>query len=128
MLLGRRDKSQRQLPLQIIIVPNQGQDDCAALLDGGSRKPLGDAIMVGLVRALLANLQLRPAVSLMKLESWWNSSGIPKKSKRIFRSMALILQQPRQCLASNSRPVLKILYDLCRRALPEPLSAPRSRV
>jgi hypothetical protein len=29
---------------------------------------------------------------------------------------------------SNSRPVPKILYDLCRRALPEPLSAPRSRV
>ena len=30
--------------------------------------------------------------------------------------------------ASNSRPVPKILYDLCRRTLPEPLSAPRSRV
>ena len=29
---------------------------------------------------------------------------------------------------SNSRPVPQILYDLCRRALPEPLSAPRSRV
>jgi putative transposase len=30
-------------------------------------------------------------VSLMKLESWWNSSGIPTKSEQIVRGTASIL-------------------------------------
>ena len=40
-------------------------------------------------------------VSLIKLESWRNSSGIPIKSAQILRSTASILQKLRRCLATR---------------------------
>ena len=42
--------------------------------------------------------RLMPRISRIKLESWWNSSGIPKKSNRIFRAGAYALRAFRDCL------------------------------
>ena len=77
-LLGRRDTRQRQSPQQIILVPNQGQVDFDALLDGGLRKPLGDAVTVGFGGDLLANLgQMVLTVSLLHM-----GPGAPPASVR----------------------------------------------
>jgi hypothetical protein len=56
MLLGGLPNGQLQIPQQLVIIVNQSEINCDALLHGGLRKPLSHPSAIGFVGDLLANL------------------------------------------------------------------------